>query len=157
MRLNAAQIEPLTAGAHSDRNLFDLGRREQKFHMVGRLFQGFQETVESLFGEHMHFVDNIDFCACHDRLVACALDDLAHIIDPGMRGGVHFDDIDVARVRLIHDLHHAMAIAEETMPVVLSLLDQVYDLRGTLRDLLHALEAQPEDVRKAVLAPLRRG
>ena len=97
MRLDAAQIEPLAAGAHSDRNLFDLGRREQKFHMIGRLFQGFQETVESLFGEHMHFVDNIDFCACHDWLVACALDDLAHIIDPGMRGGVHFDDIDMAR------------------------------------------------------------
>ena len=40
-----------------------------------------------------------------------------------------FHDIDIARVRLIHDLHRAMAIDEATMPLVLSLLDQIYDLR----------------------------
>jgi chaperone modulatory protein CbpM len=70
--------------------------------------------------------------------------------------GWEFHEIDVARVRLIHDLHRAMEIGEETMPVVLSLLDQVYELRGTLRDLLHALETQPAEVRTTVLAALRR-
>jgi chaperone modulatory protein CbpM len=68
-----------------------------------------------------------------------------------------FHEIDVARVRLIHDLHRAMEIGEETMPLVLSLVDQVYTLRGTLRDLVSALEDQPDDVRKAMLAALRRG
>jgi len=72
-------------------------------------------------------------------------------------GGWEFHEIDVARVRLIHDLRRAMAIDEATMPLVLSLLDQVYALRGTLRDLLRALEAQPEEVRTTVLAALRRG
>jgi chaperone modulatory protein CbpM len=67
-----------------------------------------------------------------------------------------FHDIDVARVRLIHDLHRAMAIDDATMPLVLSLLDQIYDLRGALRDLLEALETQPAEVRSAVLATLRR-
>ncbi len=71
-------------------------------------------------------------------------------------GGWEFHAIDVARVRLIHDLHHAMAIDAATMPLVLSLLDQVYTLRGTLRELLHALEEQPEAVRTSVLATLRR-
>jgi chaperone modulatory protein CbpM len=70
--------------------------------------------------------------------------------------GWEFHDIDIARVRLIHDLHRSMEISEETMPLVLSLLDQVYGLRGTLRDLLGALEAQPEEVRARVLAGLRR-
>jgi chaperone modulatory protein CbpM len=68
-----------------------------------------------------------------------------------------FLEIDVARVRLIHDLRRSMDIAEETMPVVLSLLDQVYALRGTLRDLVHALESQPEPVRTSILGALRRG
>lgn len=68
-----------------------------------------------------------------------------------------FLEIDVARVRLIHDLRRSMDIAEETMPVVLSLLDQVYALRGTLRDLMHALESQPEPVRTSILGALRRG
>ncbi len=67
-----------------------------------------------------------------------------------------FLEIDVARVRLIHDLHRTMAINEETMPLVLSLLDQVYALRGTVRDLLRALETQPPDVRTSVLAALPR-
>ena len=70
--------------------------------------------------------------------------------------GFDFHEIDVARVRLIHDLHRTMDIGEETMPVILSLLDQIYDLRGTLRDLLGALETQPSDVRTTVLAALRR-
>ena len=71
-------------------------------------------------------------------------------------GGWEFREIDVARVRLIHDLDRSMEIGEETMPLVLSLLDQVYALRGTLRALLRGLEAQPEDVRTAMLAALRR-
>jgi chaperone modulatory protein CbpM len=79
--------------------------------------------------------------------------------DPGAAdsgdGGWEFHDIDVARVRLIHDLHRAMAIDDATMPLVLSLLDQVYELRSTLRELLQALEAQPAEVRTTLLAALR--
>jgi chaperone modulatory protein CbpM len=67
-----------------------------------------------------------------------------------------FHEIDIARVRLIHDLHRAMQIDDATMPLVLSLLDQIYDLRGALHELLRALEVQPEDVRTSVLAALRR-
>ena len=44
-----------------------------------------------------------------------------------------FAEIDVARVRLIRDLRHDMGVEEETLPLVLSLLDQVYDLRRRLR------------------------
>ena len=65
--------------------------------MIGRLFQRFQQAVERLLREHVHFVDDIDFCARHDRSVAGALDDLAHIVDAGMRGRIHFDDIDMPR------------------------------------------------------------
>ena len=66
-----------------------------------------------------------------------------------------FQEIDVARVRLIHDFRHTMAVAEETMPLVLSLLDQVYTLRGQMRSLTRAVEGQPEAVRTAILSALR--
>jgi chaperone modulatory protein CbpM len=66
-----------------------------------------------------------------------------------------FADIDVARVRLIHDFRHMMAISEETMPLVLSLLDQVYTLRGQMRAIARAVEDQPEPVRAAILAAIR--
>ena len=44
-----------------------------------------------------------------------------------------FMDIDIARVRLVHDLRHAMDIPEDTVPLILHLLDQIYDLRAALR------------------------
>jgi chaperone modulatory protein CbpM len=66
-----------------------------------------------------------------------------------------FQEIDVARVRLIHDFARAMAVPEDTMPLVLSLLDQVYTLRGQMRALARAVEGQPETVRDAILAALR--
>ena len=61
-----------------------------------------------------------------------------------------FHDIDIARIRLIHDLRTIMRIEDETIPLVLSLLDQVYELRAGLRAVLRAVEAQPEPVREAI-------
>lgn len=66
-----------------------------------------------------------------------------------------FAEIDVARIRLIRDLRHDMGVDEETIPLVLGLLDQVYGLRRTLRTVARALDDGPEDVRRAVLAAMR--
>jgi chaperone modulatory protein CbpM len=62
-------------------------------------------------------------------------------------------------VCLICDLRHDLAVDEDTVPVVLSLLDQVYTLRRQLGALTDAVQQQPEDVRRAILALLgaRRG
>jgi chaperone modulatory protein CbpM len=61
-----------------------------------------------------------------------------------------FQEIDVARVRLIHDLRRGMDIGEDAVPLVLSLLDQVYELRTQLKTVLRAVEAQPSEVREAI-------
>lgn len=71
-------------------------------------------------------------------------------------GAWEFHDIDVARVRLIRTLRHEMEVGEDALPMVLSLLDQVYDLRRTLRDVLRAVERQGSPVRDAVTAALRQ-
>jgi chaperone modulatory protein CbpM len=77
------------------------------------------------------------------------------------RGEPAFSDLDVARVCLICDLRHDLAVEEETMPLVLSLLDQVYTLRRQMNVLTGAIRQQPEDVRQAILdllePPRRRG
>ena len=67
-----------------------------------------------------------------------------------------FRDIDLARLRLIRDFRQAMGIGDETMPLVLSLLDQVYALRGQLHAVARAVEGQPEPVRLAILKALDR-
>jgi chaperone modulatory protein CbpM len=68
-----------------------------------------------------------------------------------------FSDLDVARVCLICDLRHDLAVEEETMSLVLSLLDQVYALRRQLAALTGAIGEQPEDVRQAILDRLGSG
>jgi chaperone modulatory protein CbpM len=69
--------------------------------------------------------------------------------DAGSGGDYVFHAIDVARVRLIQELHHDLQINEDALPVVLSLLDQLYDQRRRLRALNDAIAAvAPEDVRR---------
>ena len=70
-----------------------------------------------------------------------------------------FHEIDVARVELILEIRHQFAIDEEAMPLVLGLLDQVYDLRRQLRRICDALAAQPREVQDAVrrVLPSPRG
>jgi chaperone modulatory protein CbpM len=70
--------------------------------------------------------------------------------------GWSFAEIDVARIRLIRDLRRGMAIDEDAMPVVLSLLDQVYDMRRTLKAVLGVIEHQTPALREAVITALRR-
>ena len=61
-----------------------------------------------------------------------------------------FHEVDVARVELILEIRREHAIDDETLPLVLGLLDQVYSLRRQLRRLSDALEAQPAEIREAV-------
>jgi chaperone modulatory protein CbpM len=70
---------------------------------------------------------------------------------PSERDEPSFSEVDIARVRLICDLRHDLAVEEETVPLVLSLLDQLYALRRQMRTLSDAVRQQPEDVRNAIL------
>jgi chaperone modulatory protein CbpM len=71
-------------------------------------------------------------------------------------GGVWiFHDIDVARVGLVYDLRRTFEPPDETLALLLSLLDQVYDLRRDVKALTSALETQPPALRAAVLDAYR--
>lgn len=59
----------------------------------------------------------------------------------GRAGDYAFGEIDVARVQLIQELRDRLEINEAALPVVLLLLDQLYDLRRRLRDLREQAEA----------------
>ena len=67
-------------------------------------------------------------------------------------GGMRFDPVDVARVHLIRELRHDLAIDDEAMPVVLSLVDEMYALRRRLGALARALAETPAEVRTTVFA-----
>jgi chaperone modulatory protein CbpM len=62
--------------------------------------------------------------------------DRAWVRPDGGAGRYVFQEIDVARVRLILTLRDEMQVNEDALPVVLSLMDQLYDLRRRMRVLL---------------------
>jgi len=76
------------------------------------------------------------------------------VIPDAGEGGLVFREIDVARVHLVHDLRRCMDVNEESMALVLSLLDQVYELRSRMKSVLRALETQPNEVQRSILGAL---
>jgi len=62
-----------------------------------------------------------------------------------------FDDADVARVQLICELHYEMAVDEETLPLIVSLMDQLYSLRRSARAVNAAIAGEPEEVRRRIV------
>ncbi len=74
----------------------------------------------------------------------------------GGRGAWLFREIDVARVHLIRSLTIDLGLRDDALPVVLRLVDQLYDERRRLRRLRDALDRTvPDDLRQAVLHALR--
>jgi chaperone modulatory protein CbpM len=70
----------------------------------------------------------------------------------GDPGRYLFHDIDVARVRLILELREHMQVNDEAIPVVLSLLDQLYEARRRMRRVRDALDqAATSELRQEVL------
>jgi chaperone modulatory protein CbpM len=71
----------------------------------------------------------------------------------GRPGARRFRAIDVARARLIVTLRRDLGIDDEAVPVVLSLLDQLYAARRQMQRLRRAVEqAGGEEVRRAAAA-----
>jgi chaperone modulatory protein CbpM len=72
----------------------------------------------------------------------------------GVAGPV-FDELDIARIRLLCDLKKDMSLPTDSLPVILSLIDRLHQTRRDLRALTEALEEQPEPVRRSVISKLR--
>jgi chaperone modulatory protein CbpM len=61
-----------------------------------------------------------------------------------------YSEADLARAALIRDLEDELGFAEEDVPVLLSLIDQIHGLRFELATLLAALDELPEETRATV-------
>ncbi len=60
--------------------------------------------------------------------------------------GILFDEADEARIALICELKRDLSVNEEAIPLVLTLLDQLYSARDALRRLTDALQSLPPDL-----------
>lgn len=77
------------------------------------------------------------------------------LVAPQQESGTFlFTDMECARVRLICTLHYELEIDASTLPVVLSLVDQLYDARQRLLSLTAAVAAQDENIQAAIIAAM---
>lgn len=69
--------------------------------------------------------------------------------------GPIFDEVDIARIRLLCDLKTDMSLPSDALPVVLTLLDRLHQTRRELRTLTEAMQKQPEEVRVTIIDTFR--
>lgn len=69
--------------------------------------------------------------------------------------GYLFDPVDESRVALACDLHYRMGLEHGSLPIILSLIDQLHDARHHLRTLTRAVAEQPEPVRQEISRRVR--
>lgn len=82
----------------------------------------------------------------------------AELIQPHEEAGaLVFSEMECARIRLICSLRYELEIDAETLPVVLSLVDQLYRTRQHLLKLTAAVAAQDKPVQMAILAAIDPG
>ena len=76
--------------------------------------------------------------------------------DAGGNDAWSFEQIDVARVRLLAELEDDIGFDGEAVETIVGLVDQVHTLRGQLDLLARAIAEQPAEARAAIAATLRR-
>ena len=67
-----------------------------------------------------------------------------------------FEQVDVARARLLAELSDDIGFDDDTVETVVSLVDQVHTLRGQLNLLARAIADQPADTREAIALALQQ-
>ncbi|MEM6657654.1 MAG: hypothetical protein AAF625_06155 [Pseudomonadota bacterium] len=65
--------------------------------------------------------------------------------------GLVYKSIDVARLELACELREQYEMEPDALSMMISLIDQMHGLRAELRDVLNAVDAQPEPVREALV------
>ena len=67
-----------------------------------------------------------------------------------------FEQVDVARARLLAELGDDIGFDDETVETVVCLVDQVHTLRGQLDLLARAIAEQPAETREAIAVALQK-
>ena len=69
---------------------------------------------------------------------------------------IAFDDVDLARLRLIAELRRDLAVNDEAVPLVLHLVDQLHLMQNCLEAVGQALQQLPQEHRSGVERLLER-
>ena len=95
----ALEHERLAARAHREQHLRDVGGAEDEDEVGRGLLDELQQRVPGRIGELVRLVDDVDLVRPLGGLQQRPLADLAHVVDPALRGRVHLDHVERHPVR----------------------------------------------------------
>jgi chaperone modulatory protein CbpM len=75
---------------------------------------------------------------------------------PTMDVPAKYSDTDIARVRLLDLLTNQLEVGDEAVPIILSLIDQIHDLRHQMQVVAAAIDAHPGDLSAQLLEIVRK-
>ena len=93
---DSPQIEALAARKDGREHLFRLGGGEHELHMRRRFLEGFQQGVEGRSGEHVDFVNDVDFKLGGGGGVFDGVAEIADLFDAVVAGAVDFQNVNGA-------------------------------------------------------------
>lgn len=96
LRRHVLQRELQAPRKNGCRKFLRIGRRQDELDVGRRLFKGFQQRIEGMAGEHVHFVDQVDLEAPAARRVLHVIEQFAGVFDLGPARGVDLDQVDEA-------------------------------------------------------------
>ena len=70
--------------------------------------------------------------------------------------GLVYRQIDLARIELLCDLEEHFEFDEDSLGVVMSLIDQLHTARRDLHAIVNAIAAEPQEVQARIAATLKR-
>jgi len=93
---DALEIEALAAGEDGGKDFVGFGGGEDELHVGRRFFQRFEKGVEGCRGQHVDFVDDIDFVFAAGGGVLDVFAEFANLFDAVVGGTVDFQDVHAA-------------------------------------------------------------
>lgn len=105
------------------------------------------------------FYTETEIVAMIDDLTAPRLRSFRHarIVQPvETPEGPGYREADLARLQLLCDLSECYELPEDSLRMVMSLLDQLNTARGDMRALIKAVAAEPDEVRIRIHGSLRQ-
>lgn len=88
---------------------------------------------------------------CLERRVLLLWIEEGVIVPHSDANGYLFDSLDQSRIGLACDLHYRMGLEHASLPVILSLIDQLHEARHHLRALTQAVTQQPGAIRQEII------
>lgn len=80
----------------------------------------------------------------------------ARIVEPvSTPEGAGYREADLARLQLLCDLSESYELPEDSLRMVMSLIDQLNTARGDMRALMHAIASEPDEVRVRIHRTVR--